>query len=302
MNKQKEMAIQDTIKRQFLIIEFLRKYPATFQEIDDYLQQKELEIGYKLSISQRTFQRDCIEILSLWDIEIGFNKRENKYEIKEDETTPYFNRVMEAFDIVRVLQQSKKVGQYLYLEKRKSKGTELFSEIFYAIENNLSVKFQHKNYWFGTRTDRYVVPLAIKESQNRYYLIAWDLNKKDFRSFGVDRINDLVITDQKNSAPKIDIEEYYQYSFGIERYKEPVKIVLEFDIAQKEYVNSLPLHSSQRITRENGSTFILELLIHPTNDFIMEILRYGSICEVLEPQELREEVKERIKQVYAKYC
>ena len=82
MNKQKEMAIQDTIKRQFLIIEFLKKNPATFQEIDDYLQQKEVETGYKLSISQRTFQRDCIEILSLWDIEIGFNKRENKYEIK----------------------------------------------------------------------------------------------------------------------------------------------------------------------------------------------------------------------------
>lgn len=48
------MAKLDTLKRQILIIEILRKHPASFEQINDYLLDKER--GHKLSISQRTFQ------------------------------------------------------------------------------------------------------------------------------------------------------------------------------------------------------------------------------------------------------
>ena len=38
-------------------------------------------------------------------------------------------------------------------------------------------------------------------------------------------------------------------------------------------------------------TFIIELFIHPTFDFRMELLKYGDQCEVLEPKKLRDEMK-----------
>src|SRR5690554_4635267 len=212
------MAKQDTIKRQFLIIEFLRKRPANFDEIDAYLLEKEQDTDFSLIISQRTFQRD----------------REDVYEIIEDENDPYIDRIMEAFDMVAVLQQSKTVGNYIYLENRKSKGTEFFNGILYAIQNDFAVTFTHQSYWHGTQTQRNVVPKAIKESQNRYYLIGWDLDKKDFRNFGLDRISNFTVGNKKHTSPKIKIEEYYQHTFGIERYDDPVKIVLEFDNNQKE--------------------------------------------------------------------
>lgn len=295
------MAKQDTIKRQFLIIEFLRKHPASFDEIIDYLQEKEQDTGFNLTISQRTFQRDCNEILSLWDIDISYNKHKNVYEIADEDDNPYIDRIMEAFDMVSVLNQSKKLGNYVYLENRKSKGTEFFNGILYAIQNNFAVTFTHQSYWHGTKTQRNVVPKAIKESQNRYYLIAWDLVKKDFRNFGLDRISNFTVGNQKHTSPKIKVEEYYQHTFGIERYNDPVKIVLEFDNDQKEYVKSLPFHSSQKITKENKHTFVLELFMHPTNDFIMEIMRYGAICEVKEPLELREDVHKRLIEALGKY-
>ncbi|WLD25061.1 WYL domain-containing protein [Flavobacterium dauae] len=295
------MAQQDTIKRQFLIIGFLRKRPASFNEIIDYLQEKEQDTGFNLTISQRTFQRDCNEILSLWNIDISYNKRKNVYEIADEDDNPHIDRIMEAFDMVSVLNQSKKLDNYIYLENRKSKGTEFFNGIVYAIQNNFSVTFTHQSYWHGTKKQRNVVPKAIKESQNRYYLIAWDLDKKDFRNFGLDRISNFTVGNQKHISPKINVEEYYQHTFGIERYHDPVKIVLEFDNDQKEYVKSLPFHSSQKITKETKTTFELELFMHPTNDFVMEILRYGAICEVKEPLELREDVHKRLIEALGKY-
>lgn len=63
----------------------------------------------------------------------------------------------------------------------------------------------------------------------------------------------------------------------------------------------MPLHTSQKITQENKKTFTVELFMHPTNDFVMEILRYGAICEVKEPDFLRNRIKDEVKQLQEKY-
>lgn len=294
------MAKHDVIKRQFLIVEYLRKKPATFRQINDFLLNKQNETEYDLVISQRTFQRDCDEITTLWGVEIAFNKRENYYEIVNDENDLYFDRIMEAFDTVAVLQKTKTVGNYLYLENRKSKGTEYFNGIIHAIQNQLVVTFQLNSYW-KPASFRRCIPKAIKESQNRYYLIAYDLDKNDFRNYGLDRISNFTITSEKQKTPEINIEEFYQHAFGIECYHDPVKIILEFANDQKQYIQSLPLYTSQKIIQENNETFTVELFMHPTNDFVMEIMRYGAICEVKSPAFLRDRIKHEVRLLQEKY-
>ena len=294
------MAKQDVIKRQFLIVEFLRNKPASFKQISNFLLNKQYELDYDLAISQRTFQRDCNEIESLWGVEIAFNKRENYYEIVNNENDLHFDRIMEAFDTVAVLQKSKTVRNYLYLEKRKSKGTEYFNGILHAIQNQLVVTFQLNSYWQAASFRR-CVPKAIKESQNRYYLIAYDLDKNNFRNYGLDRISNFVITSEKQKTPEINVEAFYQHAFGIQCYNDPVEIILEFANDQKKYIQSLPLHASQKIIKENNETFTVELFMHPTNDFVMEILRYGAICEVIEPPFLRDRIKDEVKHLQEKY-
>ena len=294
------MAKQDVIKRQFLIVEFLRNKPASFKQISNFLLNKQYELDYDLAISQRTFQRDCNEIESLWGVEIAFNKRENHYEIVNNENDLHFDRIMEAFDTVAVLQKSKTVRNYLYLEKRKSKGTEYFNGILHAIQNQLVVTFQLNSYWQAASFRR-CVPKAIKESQNRYYLIAYDLDKNDFRNYGLDRISNFVITSEKQKTPEINVEAFYQHAFGIQCYNDPVEIILEFANDQKQYIQSLPLHASQKIIKENNETFTVALFMHPTNDFVMEILRYGAICEVIEPPFLRDRIVNEIKNMKKKY-
>lgn len=294
------MAKQDVIKRQFLIVEFLRNKPASFKQISNFLLNKQYELDYDLAISQRTFQRDCNEIESLWGVEIAFNKRENHYEIVNNENDLHFDRIMEAFDTVAVLQKSKTVRNYLYLEKRKSKGTEYFNGILHAIQNQLVVTFQLNSYWQAASFRR-CVPKAIKESQNRYYLIAYDLDKNNFRNYGLDRISNFVITSEKQKTPEINVEAFYQHAFGIQCYNDPVEIILEFANDQKKYIQSLPLHASQKIIKENNETFTVELFMHPTNDFVMEIMRYGAICEVIEPPFLRDRIKDEVKHLQEKY-
>lgn len=78
-------------------------------------------------------------------------------------------------------------------------------------------------------------------------------------------------------------------------------MVLEFENGQKNYIQSLPFHASQKITEENEDTFTLELFMHPTNDFVMEIMRYGAICEVKQPIALRERIQKEVCEMFKKY-
>ncbi len=288
------MAKKEYLQRYILIVELLRRKSVSFLEIQEYLFDNEIDI------SQRTFQRDKEEIESLWGIEIKFNKKEGNYEIKEELSDGKFDRIAESFTIANALNQSETFSKYIFLEQRKPKGTEYFNGILHAIQNNLIITFQLNSYW-AEATQRRCVPKAIKEAQNRWYLIGYDLDRNDFRNYGLDRISNFQLTSSSKNSPQINIPNHYENAFGIETYAEPTTILLEFDNSQKEYIKSLPFHHSQEIIEEKKETFLVKLFLHPTNDFKMEILRFGKWCEVLEPKSFRDEVKQIINEMNLKY-
>jgi len=55
------MSHKEKIRRFYLIINFLRRYPKSFEEIRNYIEQEfEIHSGEKLYFSKRTFQRDLL--------------------------------------------------------------------------------------------------------------------------------------------------------------------------------------------------------------------------------------------------
>lgn len=294
------MAIKDTIKRHLTIIKLLRKSSFSLKQILDYLIEETNLTGFDLQISERTFKRDREDIEEIWGIKIKHNRRENVYEITNDDDDLLTDRLIESLDMVSVLNRSRNVSKYIYLENRKSNGIMYFNDILYAIENQYILEFTLNSYWSAS-SNRKCVPKAIKETHNRYYLIAWDLDKKEFRNFGLDRISNFKLTYQSAASPSIDIDQFYKHAFGIECYNDPEKVILKFQKSQQAYLESLPLHTSQTIINLNDGFIQVELFVHPTNELVMEIMKYGAICEVIEPQLLKEQVKEKVKEFYSIY-
>lgn len=293
------MAREDAIKRQLTLIKLLKKRKCSLETILEHLNSESERTGYDLSISSKTFQRDCKQISQIWGIEISYQKQENVYFLIDDEEI-LTNRLIESLDLVSILNQARKVGKYFYLESRKSSGIQYFHDIVYAIENGYSLQFT-LNSFHADKTVRKCKPIAIKETHNRYYLVAWDLEKKEFRNYGLDRVTDFKIVYEKHITPEIDVESRYQHAFGIECDEKPVNVVLRFHQYQKNYLNSLPLHPSQKMIQRTDSTIDVELFVHPTNELVMEILKYGAICEVIRPKSLRDKVKMKVKEFYQVY-
>ena len=295
------MAKRDFIQRYIFIINRLKSRASTFEELQDYLLRQQQITGDKLEISQRTLQRDLNEIRSLFDTDIQYNRKEGVYEIVESITEKPIERIIESYEIINALNYSNNVTQKLYLEQRKNLGTEHLHGLLYAIDNHFEVSFSHHSYWKDGLKNRTVHPIAIKESQKRWYLVCHDLDKKEIRNFGLDRITNLKISDKKFCKYTFDVKEYYQHAFGVETHKPAQKIVLKFTAFQSQYIKSLPLHFSQELLLEDTVSCHFAYFMHPTHDFEMEVLKYGEHVTVVAPESLKQTISNRIKDMMALY-
>lgn len=284
-------------KRYLYIIDRLRSHPCSFKDLKKHvirkLENEDIDTSFEYSI--RTFERDKKDIIELFGIIINYNRKCKSYSIDEEEIEDQsVTRIIDAFSIYHALQEGNKLSPSVFLEKRKSEGAENIHGIIHAIQNLYVLQFTHQKHWDDFSTQRQVYPIAIKESHQRWYLIAFDKKDEKIKTFGLDRISNLNISDSKFKPIKYNVEKEFEHAFGIETYTSAEKIVLEFTIQQGNYIKTFPLHASQQIVTETDSTIIFEIFMHPTNDIIMEILKYGADVKVVSPVRLQNEIKNRI--------
>ena len=287
------MSKRDYILRYLTIIKKLRnKRLATFEEIRGHLYEQEGISGYKLDISLRTFQRDLNDIRSLFNIDIKFNRVSGVYYIYDDEETDLNNRMLEAFDLFNTMNMADNLVQHIQFEKRRPQGTEHFYGLLHAIKNHLVIKFTHQKFWEDEPTNRTVEPFSLKESQNRWYLIAKDHKDNRVKTFGLDRIHDIEITKQLFEIPaNLNLKEMFKYSFGIISSEgQPVEIVLSFDPEQGKYIKTSPLHETQQVITDNDEEFRIRLKLHITHDLIMNMMSYGETLKVISPKSLTDTI------------
>jgi predicted DNA-binding transcriptional regulator YafY len=298
------MSQKEAISRYNLIIKKLRKHPATFEEISDYLaRESELE-EYNFNVSKRTFQRDIKDILTVYKIDIVYDKSMAAYRIDSDDQSEASNRILEAFDIFNALDLTDRLSDHIHFEKRRPQGTENLYGLLHSIKNQLQIRFSYHKYWDDELSQRLVEPYALKEFRDRWYLIANDLKDSKVKSFALDRLTDLDISRRNFQHPKIfNVNEHFKYSFGIisPNGLDPEEIILSFDPVEGKYIKSLPLHETQVILKDNDDELLIQLYLVPTHDFLMELLSHGSSVKVLKPESLVAEVKEALSFAFSQY-
>ncbi|QED37600.1 WYL domain-containing protein [Antarcticibacterium arcticum] len=298
------MSRQEGIQRHRFIIHQLTKKPSTFKEIRSFLKLQEEITGDRLTCSLRTFQRAMIEISGLYQVDIKYDKKRKVYYIEEDEREAQSERLMESFDLFNAIRMGNSFGNHLIFEGRRALGTEHMHGLLHAIRNRLEVSFNYSKFVDGSVTKRTVHPVAIKEARNRWYLLARDASGDVVKNFGLDRMAGLEIGSKKFREIKdFDPSKEYKYTFGIINGtgERPERIILSFTPKEGRYINSLPLHHSQKEILKNKAEHIFEYELVPTYDFKMEILSFGDTVKVLEPESLRKDIAKQLEKALAHY-
>jgi len=288
------MSLRETLIRHRLVVNRLRTRPYTWNEIDNFLMQESEIQEYKLTVTQRTFQRDIADIFSLYGIEIENNKSTKQYYVKNlnEEDTRY----LEAFDVFSLLKMGGNRTKDVIFEKRRPKGTEHLYGLLHAIRNGIQISFQYHKYYEPQSETRKVHPYVLKEARNRWYLLCYDIDRQELRLFGIDRMSHLEFSSKKfTKPPGLDIEGIFRSSVGIIRPEigqQVEEVTLSFRPVQGRYIKSLPLHDSQEVIQDDDQAVVVKLHIYITHDFIMELLSYGKEVEAIAPASLRTTLKD----------
>jgi predicted DNA-binding transcriptional regulator YafY len=298
------MSKRESIARYNLIIKKLRKHPASFAEIADYLALESELQEYNFNVSKRTFQRDLEDIRSLYNIDIQFDFSRKVYFLDFDEQSDVNERILEAFDTFNALNLSDRLSNNIHFEKRRPQGTENLYGLLHAIKNQLQIKFTYQKFWEDELTKRNVEPYALKEFRNRWYVLANDLKDNKVKSFALDRLSGLDVTKKRFQFPDdFNVNKHYKYCFGIisPNGHKPEEIELSFDPFQGKYIKTLPLHESQQILIDNEEELRIKLTLFITHDFFMELLSYGENLRVIKPESLINDLKSTFKNVLKLY-
>ena len=181
------------------------------------------------------------------------------------------------------------------------KGLEHLSTIFNAIIHNkvLNIKYQP----YSKNSINYCLhPYYLKQFNNRWFLFGWDDDKQYMPNLALDRILSIEVDEVKDYIPNttVHFNEYFDDVIGVTIPNKPTeKILLKFDLERFPYVESKPLHGSQKIKdREQG---IIEIDVKPNNELIAAISFFGDQVEVLAPESLRSQFAEIARRLSEKY-
>lgn len=254
----------------------------------------------------RTFHNHRQAIEEMFDINIECDKRNNTYYIADAEGMlgdKLKMWLLNSFSLNNVLQENVDMKNRIVFEEVPS-GVQFMDLVIDAMRSGRVLAMEYQAYNWEHSKDVLLEPYFVKLFRHRWYLIGINREYKAFRSYSLDRIKRIALSEETFNFPrKFTPQDHFRDSFGIIRDENllPQHTVLRTTISQAPYLRNLPLHSSQKEIAVTESYVDFELYISHTYDFIQELLSKGAAVEVLKPQSLRDKIKAEIQNMQTLY-
>jgi len=211
--------------------------------------------------------------------------------------------LINTFAVNNLINESHKLKSRILFEHIPS-GQQFLTPIIEAMRDGVKIEMSYQNYSRREAHQFEVEPYCVKIFRQRWYLVAFNDYYNELRTYSLDRVQSIQITDKKFSLPdKFDGEEYFINCFGIINYGKPEFVTVKvFNENKKDcYFKSLPLHQSQEIIELTEKYTTFRYYLQPTFDFRQELLSHGADIEVLSPGWFRSEISNIIKEQYKLY-
>lgn len=272
----------------------------TFKELNDRLKNSFIDEDH--SVSLRTFQRDIKDIESSLSIKIVYHKSRKKYVLASDSKEERYQNdqlfTIESLKMVDIAQDVNN-NNFIFVDKRKASGLENYNTIKAAISLRKYLEFRYQKFNQYKSTFRKIMPLGLKESKNRWYVVGYEIKNglriNTLKSFALDRIESCEATTDFKLNETVDIAAHFKDYVGIttkplEGCSEKEQVTFETSIQYGKYFSTLPIHHTQQITIANGKTLV-SLNVVPTMELVVELLAHNKEIKIIEPKKLVQTVK-----------
>ena len=213
---------------------------------------------------------------------------------------PGFELYNELKDIIRKLEMQAGIEdddeQIIQFDTRLGySGNKHITRLFEAITCKQVIRFLYKDFQEQDASEVMLHPYLLKEFNNRWSLIGVTEKSRKERThlvsrYGLERIFGKI-------KPAEGIDYYKHYDFDPDTYLKDIigvslnaantveNVVLKFSEKRAPYIETNPLHHSQKLVEGTTTTYSLKII--PNKELEALILYFGPDVEVLEPYELR---------------
>ena len=150
-----------------------------------------------------------------------------------------------------------------------------------------------------------MIQYSLKTWEQCWYLAAEpDNHHHGISIFALERMDNIRLTEQK-ILPSNDVtaDEYWEGSFGVNHSDNqvPKRIVIKVYGSQANYVRALPIHESQKELECTDEYTIFEYHIVSCFNLYQQLLWHREKLEIIEPIEMREEMKKIVQNIISLY-
>jgi predicted DNA-binding transcriptional regulator YafY len=170
---------------------------------------------------------------------------------------------------------------------------EHFSLVGSALLKRRRLKIEYYARSTNAHSAREVSPQRLVHYRENWYLDTWCHLRNDLRSFSVDGIRRIEMTDAPAKEISLKaLDDYLLDSYGIVRGGEAQRAKLRFSIERARWVAAEVWHPDQRGSFDAEGRYLLDLPYRDDRELVLDILRHGAEVEVLAPVTLRKKVRE----------
>lgn len=297
------------LRRYVWLVDTIRRAGRlTLEEINvQWISDRSLRLEKETDFPARTFHRHRLAIADIFGIDISCDRFDgNSYYIENPEaldqptfTTWLFNGL--ALD--NQLAANQAVARRIIFEPT-SDGNAYLPAIIEALSAARTIRLTYRRFGATGASERIVEPYGLKQSNRRWYLLARIPGLTSLTVYALDRIEALTLNEETFTPdPALDIHTYFDSVIGInvdgDYDCEPV--ALRVYGPQRAYIESRPLHSSQRLSAQTAAYSDYTFRLSPEYEFQRAILAMGPDAEILSPAWLRDEIKSLAATTLARY-
>ncbi|MCC5937506.1 MAG: WYL domain-containing protein [Lunatimonas sp.] len=185
-------------------------------------------------------------------------------------------------------------------------GADWIERLYKAIETKEPLQLTYQQ--FGQNpVEHHVSPYLLKQYNRRWFLLGKTRRSPTCTTFPLDRIKQVDRSKYPYEPyPGDQPEEFFEDIVGVinDPDQEPMEILLEVDPSRFPYLNSKPIHDSQKRLSVDADTpgwHRIRFLLKPNYEFYAILLSHGDKVKVISPEKVRKKLKEIINKMASNY-
>ena len=202
--------------------------------------------------------------------------------------------------------QQNKGRSYIEFEKNELlKGLEFIDQLHKAIINQTTLSLKYQSFKAKAPSEMTFFPYLLKEYRNRWFIVGVNKLGRGVLNLALDRIVSIKNhpTEKYIRNKVIDIDTHFNDVLGVTKMpgQKALKIVMKIDNSLAPYILTKPLHSSQKVVKEDKDGLVFSIDVVWNFELEREILGYGESLKVLVPKRLAGRIVSRLKSATLQY-